>query len=81
MEMDRAEMEKRKQMVLDMCTCKSCPSFVECGEEGGFCFVTIGKSGCISEEKGCICGGCPVYEKMELSKMYYCLRGSEKEQT
>ncbi|MDF0593124.1 DUF2769 domain-containing protein [Methanotrichaceae archaeon M04Ac] len=81
MEMDRAEMEKRKQMVLDMCTCKSCPSFVECGEEGGFCFVTIGKSGCISEEKGCICGGCPVYEKMGLSKMYYCLRGSEKEQT
>lgn len=81
MEMDKAEMEKKKQMVLSMCICKTCPSWVECDEAGGFCFMSIGKSKCISEEKGCICGGCPVYEKMGLKNLYYCLKGSEKEQT
>lgn len=74
------EMEEKKKMVLEMCICKTCPSFVECGEQGGFCFPTIGKSDCIKEEKGCICGTCPVYSKMELKNMYYCTRGSEKEQ-
>ncbi|MFU8766901.1 MAG: DUF2769 domain-containing protein [Candidatus Methanoperedens sp.] len=80
MEMSSEEMQKQKEMVLSMCTCPSCPTWVECGEKGGFCFPAIGKSGCISEEKGCICTGCPVYEKMELKNMYYCIRGSEKEQ-
>ncbi len=30
------EMEQRKRMVLDMCICGSCPSWVECGEKGGY---------------------------------------------
>ncbi|WOF17294.1 DUF2769 domain-containing protein [Methanoplanus sp. FWC-SCC4] len=64
-----------------MCTCKSCPSFEDCGENGGFCFPTIGKSSCIKTENGCICGGCPVYEKMGLKNIYFCIRGSEKEQS
>ncbi|MFP3946333.1 MAG: DUF2769 domain-containing protein [Archaeoglobaceae archaeon] len=78
--MDEKEMEEKKKMVLDMCICNTCPSFVDCGEPGGFCFPTIGKSSCIKEEKGCICSNCPVYSKMELKNMYYCTRGSEKEQ-
>ena len=45
--------------------------------EKGFCFAAIGKSGCISEEKGCICGSCPVTSKMGLKHGYYCTRGSE----
>jgi len=76
-----AEMEEKKKMVLEMCICGECPSWVECGEKGGFCFPTIGKSGCIKEEKGCICGKCPVYSKMSLKNGYYCTRGSEKEQS
>ena len=81
MEMGSQEMEEKKNMVLSMCTCGSCPSWFECGEKGGFCLAMIGKSGCIKEEKGCICGGCPVYEKMSLKNMYFCTRGSEKEQS
>ncbi len=74
------EMEEKKKMVLSMCVCSSCPSWVACDEKGGFCFPTIGKSKCITEEKGCICKNCPVYEKMDLKHMYFCTKGSEKEQ-
>lgn len=81
MEMSPEEMEKKKEMVLSKCICNSCPSWVECGEKGGFCFPAIGKSNCIKEKKGCVCGGCPVYAEMNLQKEYYCIMGSEKEQT
>ncbi|GAJ05980.1 unnamed protein product [marine sediment metagenome] len=80
MEMNK-EMEEKKNMVINMCICKNCPSWVECNEQGGFCFPTIGKSKCITEEKGCICGGCPVTEKMGLKHIYFCTKGSEKEQS
>jgi hypothetical protein len=80
MEMNPQEMEEKKKMVLGICVCKGCPSFMDCGEDIGYCFPTIGKSRCITEEKGCICGGCPVYAKLELKNAYYCTRGSEKEQ-
>jgi hypothetical protein len=79
--MSPEEIEKRKEWVLENCTCMSCPSWVECDEEGGFCFQTIGKSRCIKEEKGCICGGCPVYDKLELKHLYFCTKGSEQEQS
>ncbi|UCG69018.1 MAG: DUF2769 domain-containing protein [Thermoplasmata archaeon] len=80
MEMSPEDMEQRKQMVFSLCICDKCPSWVECGEKGGFCLAPIGKSSCIKEEKGCTCGGCPVTEKLELMFMYYCTRGSAKEQ-
>ena len=70
-----------KEMVLKMCICKNCPSFAECNEEIGYCLESIGKSKCIKEEKGCICGGCPVTKEMKLKHSYYCTRGSEKEQS
>lgn len=81
MQMSPEEMEQKKQMILSMCICGSCPSWVDCGEKGGFCFVKIGKSSCIKEEKGCTCGGCPITEKMGLTHMYYCTKGSQKEQS
>lgn len=81
MAMDSEEMEEKKRRVLSMCICSECPSWVECGEKGGFCFPTIGKSKCITEEQGCICGKCPVTAKIGLKHGYYCTRGSEKEQS
>jgi hypothetical protein len=80
MEMSAEEMEKKKEMVLRECICSSCPTWVECGEKGGFCFPTIGKSSCIEEQRGCVCGGCPVYAELNLGNEYYCIKGSEKEQ-
>ncbi|MBN2251372.1 MAG: DUF2769 domain-containing protein [Candidatus Altiarchaeota archaeon] len=65
-----------------LCICSKCPSYNECAKEGmeGL-FCATGKStSCINEEKGCLCGGCPVYSMTGLSSGYYCTRGSEKEQ-
>jgi hypothetical protein len=78
---DLQEPEGKKKMVLSMCICARCPSWVECGENGGFCFPTIGKSTCITEEQGCICGRCPVTAEMGLKHGFYCTRGSDKEQS
>lgn len=79
-EVSQDDVEEVKDTVLDMCICRECPSFIECGERGGFCFPIMGKSGCITEEKGCICGKCPLHAQMGLKNMYYCIRGSEKDQ-
>jgi len=84
MQMSSEDMAEKKKMVRDMCVCAGCPSYKDCSAEGGekelgFCFPSIGKSFCIKEEKGCICPGCPVTEKMGLKHGYYCTRGSEME--
>lgn len=69
---------QRTEEFLNMCICPQCPSWMECGEKGGFCLSAIGKSSCITEQKGCICPGCPVTGEMGLKHDYYCTRGSEK---
>tara|TARA_Y100000310_G_C20648240_1_gene797875 strand:+ start:1712 stop:1981 length:270 start_codon:yes stop_codon:yes gene_type:complete len=82
------DMEEKKKQVLEMCTCAGCPSWKDCSQESGdggemelgYCFPTIGKSKCITEEKGCICPSCPVTEKMGLKNQYFCTKGSEMEQ-
>lgn len=85
MNMENMSMEDKMRFVIENCICEGCPSYKDCSTEGGekelgFCFPTIGKSACITEEKGCTCGGCPVYAKLGLKFLYYCTRGSEKGQ-
>jgi len=80
-EMTPEQMEESKKMVVDACVCKTCPTYLDCSEAIGYCFPSIGRSKCIKEEKGCICGGCPITEKMGLKHSYYSTRGSEKEQS
>jgi len=69
-----------KKEFIKLCICEGCPSYVECGGERAFCHTDIGDSRCIKAEKGCVCPGCPVLEKMGFKHIYYCMRGSEKEQ-
>ncbi|MDA8441887.1 MAG: DUF2769 domain-containing protein [Peptococcaceae bacterium] len=38
--------------------------------EGMFC--AFGKSKCIDEEKGCICGECALFTEYNLQKGYFC---------
>ena len=80
MDMSPEEIEQKKQMVVGQCTCKGCPSYFDCGESIGYCYVTIGKSECIEDEMACICKACPVYPMMGLTEWYYCTRDSEKVQ-
>ena len=67
-------------VAVSLCICRRCPTFAECGEKIAYCFTNAGKSKCIKQEKGCICGGCPVTSKFGLDYGYYCTRGSNKRQ-
>lgn len=71
---------EQEENVTFMCICPECASWIECGEKGGFCFETIGKSSCISEEKECICAACSVPLSLGFKHEHYCTRGSAKEQ-
>lgn len=59
--------------------CGRCPSYKGTGETA-LLFCANGKSSIIKDERGCICGGCPVQKNMALRWRYYCTRGSGREQ-
>ena len=74
-----------KSDILKMCVCGGCPSYVDCGTQGKatelvFCMDYVGKSGCITEENGCLCGACAVKSRMKLKNIYFCTKGSESAQ-
>ncbi len=75
-----AEFEEKLPMVKDKCICRTCPTYVAEETEWGFCHPLVGKSKIITEEKGCDCPKCPVYQNMGLKNGYYCTRKSEMEQ-
>ena len=54
------------------CTCKNCPTYVECGEAGAFC-LGLAPSNCIHHDMGCICPGCPVFTRYHLNAQLYCI--------
>lgn len=72
-----AGMEENKKICADYCG--NCPSYSGTGETE-LLFCSTGKSDKITEEKGCLCGGCPVTPKMGLRWGYYCTRGSGRDQ-
>ncbi|WFN33443.1 DUF2769 domain-containing protein [Methanogenium sp. S4BF] len=67
--------------VLGMCICMTCPSWVNCGEKGGYCVDAIGKSACIHEEKGCVCRNCQAFKNAGLKHISFCTKGSADEQS
>jgi len=75
------EGERRKQIdeAMGMCICPQCPTYAGTGEENVY-FCGTSKSTVINEEEGCTCGICPVVERMGLTRLYYCTRGSEAQQ-
>lgn len=63
--------------LMDKCICPMCPSYVNCSEPIAYCYPEIEISKCITQELGCICPGCPVYELEGFKAEYYCTQGSE----
>jgi glucose/arabinose dehydrogenase len=58
------------------CICPNCPSYDKCmtGKmEKLYC--AVGKSVCMIEKKGCICGECPVASEYKISGFYFCDKG------
>jgi hypothetical protein len=79
-------MEEENNSIINKCICPGCPSYKDCSKEGskkeiGFCFETVGKSKCITKSKGCLCEGCFVKKQMKFKHIYYCIDGSDKEQS
>jgi len=72
------EREARIAELTELCICGSCPTYVETGETE-LVFCATRRSELIKEERGCLCPGCPVQDKMALRWDYYCLKGSGKE--
>ncbi len=75
------EMKKQIDEIKKVCKdyCGECPTYMGTGEtELGFC--ATGKSDIIKKEKGCMCAGCPITEKLSLRWEYYCTRGTGQEQ-
>ena len=70
-----------RQKAIGLCLCGVCPSFMDCKEAIGYCLTDTGTSGCIREEQGCLCPGCPVQEGENFQHVYYCIRGSEAGQS
>ncbi|KTB48915.1 DUF2769 domain-containing protein [Dehalogenimonas alkenigignens] len=60
----------------NICLCRICPSYVECGEPTAFCLGT-NPSKCINAEAGCLCLGCPLWVKKAFRHVYFCTRGAE----
>jgi hypothetical protein len=79
-----SDMDKEQNMneIKGKCTCPSCPSYNDCAKsknEQAYC--AVGKSpSCITIEKECICPDCPVTEMMGLDHIYFCTKGTEKQQ-
>lgn len=76
--------EQKKEMsekeVKEKCLCTSCPSYVDC-KERGFCRSSSSKSKCIKKEQGCLCPACPVEQAMGYTRVFYCTRGNDIEQS
>ncbi len=75
-----ADFEEKLPMIKEKCICKTCPTYVAEETEWAFCHALVGKSEIITEEKGCNCPQCPVYQEMGLKNGFYCTRKSELEQ-
>jgi hypothetical protein len=77
--------KEEKLMILEkrgkQCVCQNCPTYKECNVEmDEVAFCTTGKSDCIRKEVQCLCTTCPLAKELGLENMFYCTRGSEKQQ-
>jgi hypothetical protein len=82
MEMPPEERAKAVENLKARCPCPTCSSYNDCAKNAAeTLFCSTGKSFmCISDEKGCICPKCPIYEEMGLKYTFFCTRGAEKAQ-
>ncbi len=69
-----------RNTAVGLCLCRMCPTYLDCNEMIAFCLGTTGTSACIKKEKGCLCPGCPVEEQEGFTHVYYCIRGTERDQ-
>lgn len=67
---------------MQKCICGECPSYNDCTKEkmeGLYCSPEVGASDCDIEQKGCVCGACPVQTENGLTSGYYCVNGAPQD--
>ena len=81
-QMSEADQARAAENVPHICKdyCGKCPSYQGTGETK-LVFCALGKSSVIKEEKGCLCGQCPISKTMCLRWEYYCTRGKAMERS
>jgi hypothetical protein len=80
--MTEEEQKKTVEAKKALCECPNCPTYNECAEEKAellYCIAGVSPA-CITEESGCICPACPVWDKIGFKNDYFCTKGTEKEQ-
>jgi hypothetical protein len=82
MAMTREQVMQKIGELKKMCTCPQCPTNNECAKNSKeTLFCSMGHSfHCITENKGCLCPGCPVAKMQGLTHQSFCLMGNEKTQ-
>jgi hypothetical protein len=82
MDMSEEEQMERIEELKPLCTCPDCPSYNQCAaDQNELVFCALGASDtCITDEKACICPGCPVTDQMGLKNIYFCTRDTERVQ-
>lgn len=59
--------------------CGECPSYTAT-DETELAFCARGTAEKVCEELGCMCGACPVSDRLSLRWNYYCMKGSGEKQ-
>ncbi|UCE12725.1 MAG: DUF2769 domain-containing protein [Candidatus Heimdallarchaeota archaeon] len=78
--MTDSQREAAAENVIHFCKdyCGKCPTNQGTGETAR-AFCSLGKSEVIQEQKGCLCGQCPISKTMSLRWDYYCTQGKALE--
>jgi hypothetical protein len=69
---------KPSKGIRDLCRCEKCPTYTDCGLEKGellYCFE--GETNCKVTKSNCLCPSCPLHEKYDFLKDFYCIKGKE----
>lgn len=65
-----------------LCICPECPTYNNCArKQNELLYCIVGKSpSCITKQVECICPTCPITEQLGLTRTFFCMKGTEKEQ-
>jgi len=77
------KLDSWKKTSNDKCTCPNCPTYTKCAETAmELLYLIKGRSPkCITagDMDGCMCPECAFAQEYDLSNLFYCVNGSEKE--
>jgi hypothetical protein len=76
-ELNEMSNDEKNRVIADLrndCICHTCPTYNNCTRKSKeLLYCMVGSSDCPIHEKKCLCPqDCPVYERFNLDKSFYC---------